>query len=383
MTADRYESVHAGRVRVSLYANPTPTIPRLPRLGLALCSGGITGALFEVGILQAFNDILGCELERRFEVFVGASAGASVVATLAQRVRVSRLFQALYDLEDSYFPFERRDLLRPSDAVSFAFKHLRLRHAVTRGVKAWAWGRGKTRLSDEILDGLSELLPRGIFRLDRYRRRYGNFLKREGLSRHFHGTARELFIVANDLDSGRRVVFGRDEPGVDIPAAVAASSAVPVLFEPVRIRGRDYFDGGIGRVGHIDVLVTQGVDRVVVINPVVPIDNDRAHPNIPRARRRLSDKGMLWIADQAYRIANKVRLRLGIEAMVGRTPGLQVLLVEPSSEEAEMFLNGTMSLTGRHAILDYARQRGKEAVARQQAALEGFFEGRSRSVAAK
>ena len=50
-----------------------------------------------------------------------------------------------------------------------------------------------------------------------------------------------LGIVATDLDSGEGIVFRVGDPGV----AVRASSAVPAVFQPVRIGTREYVDGGL------------------------------------------------------------------------------------------------------------------------------------------
>jgi NTE family protein len=50
-----------------------------------------------------------------------------------------------------------------------------------------------------------------------------------------------LGIVATDLDSGEPILFQVGDTG----AAVRASSAVPAVFQPVRISGREYVDGGL------------------------------------------------------------------------------------------------------------------------------------------
>ena len=50
-----------------------------------------------------------------------------------------------------------------------------------------------------------------------------------------------LGIVATDLDSGQGIVFRVGDTGV----AVRASSAVPAVFQPVRIGTREYVDGGL------------------------------------------------------------------------------------------------------------------------------------------
>lgn len=51
---------------------------------------------------------------------------------------------------------------------------------------------------------------------------------------------RKLGVVAVDLKSGEPVVFGSGNTG----AAVRASAAVPGVFQPVTISGREYVDGG-------------------------------------------------------------------------------------------------------------------------------------------
>ena len=50
-----------------------------------------------------------------------------------------------------------------------------------------------------------------------------------------------LGIVATDLGSGESITFRRGNTGV----AVRASSAVPAVFQPVRIGDREYVDGGL------------------------------------------------------------------------------------------------------------------------------------------
>ncbi len=126
-----------------------------------------------------------------------------------------------------------------------------------------------------------------------------------------------------------------------------------MFFEPVRIGEHDYFDGGIGRVDHIDVAIAHGAKRILVVNPIVPIKVDQRH---------LSDQGLLAIGNQAFRIANKTRLHFGIKRYLAEHPSVEVLLVEPSEDESVLFTNGSMSLSARAEILDYARQTTRRAL---------------------
>jgi len=65
--------------------------------------------------------------------------------------------------------------------------------------------------------------------------------------------------MATDLQSGEAVAFQRGDTGM----AVRASSAVPGVFLPVRISGRDYVDGGL--VSPIPVKTARRLGADIVI----------------------------------------------------------------------------------------------------------------------
>jgi predicted acylesterase/phospholipase RssA len=60
-----------------------------------LCGGGITGALFEVGVLAGLDDMLGRASSTEFDIYVGASAGASVSSIVSPGVPAARAFDSL------------------------------------------------------------------------------------------------------------------------------------------------------------------------------------------------------------------------------------------------------------------------------------------------
>ena len=70
-----------------------------------------------------------------------------------------------------------------------------------------------------------------------------------------------LHIVATDMLTGNEVVLSSG-PVVD---AVLASAAIPGVFPPVRIGGRDLVDGGVANNTPISVAVGLGATRVVVL----------------------------------------------------------------------------------------------------------------------
>ena len=68
--------------------------------------------------------------------------------------------------------------------------------------------------------------------------------------------------VATDLHSGLPVLFRRGNTGV----AVRASSAVPGVFQPVRIGSRVYVDGGLAAPVPVRFAREMGADFVIAVN---------------------------------------------------------------------------------------------------------------------
>ena len=71
-----------------------------------------------------------------------------------------------------------------------------------------------------------------------------------------------LGIVATDLDSGQAVLFQRGDTGT----AVRASSAVPAVFQPVRIGSREYVDGGLVAPVPVRFARQMGAELVIAVD---------------------------------------------------------------------------------------------------------------------
>jgi NTE family protein len=71
-----------------------------------------------------------------------------------------------------------------------------------------------------------------------------------------------LGIVATDLDNGQPILFQIGDPGV----AVRASSAVPAVFQPVRIGSREYVDGGLVSPVPVRFARQMGADLVIAVD---------------------------------------------------------------------------------------------------------------------
>ena len=78
-----------------------------------------------------------------------------------------------------------------------------------------------------------------------------------------------MWVVAVELDSGRRVVFGREGAPTATPAeAVRASCAIPAYFEPPLIDGPRYVDGGVHSTTNADLVADEAPDLVLVSAPM-------------------------------------------------------------------------------------------------------------------
>ena len=71
-----------------------------------------------------------------------------------------------------------------------------------------------------------------------------------------------LGIVATDLRSGQPILFQRGDTGI----AVRASSSVPSIFEPVKIGGHEYVDGGLVSPVPASFARKMGADFVIAVD---------------------------------------------------------------------------------------------------------------------
>lgn len=99
---------------------------------------------------------------------------------------------------------------------------------------------------------------RGVFKGEALQ----NFINQKVQSLPIQKMPKPLGVVATDLQSGEMVLFRRGDTGM----AVRASSAVPGVFQPVEISGRDYVDGGLTSPVPAQVARTMGADFVIAVD---------------------------------------------------------------------------------------------------------------------
>ena len=160
-------------------------------------------------------------------------------------------------------------------------------------------------------------------------------------------------MVAVDIDSGEAVAFGErgHRPTCPVSKAVQASIALPGLYRPVRIEGRDYVDGGVRKTAHINLAIQAGADLVICINPIVPFLNDTTERR--RSRDTSATAGVTWVLDQIMRIMLHGRMEYGLERYAREHPDVDILLIEPTRDDMRMFGYNIMRYSARRVVAEH------------------------------
>ena len=187
-------------------AIPKPP-PKPPRVGLAL-GGGAARGFAHIGVIQVLE-----EAGIKPDLVVGTSAGSLVAALYASGKTGQEMATLALGMDEGAitdWSFPARGLIRGE--------------ALARYVREHTGGRTIEQMK----------LPLGI--------------------------------VATDLDSGAAILFERGDTGV----AVRASSAVPAVFQPVRIGNREYVDGGLVSPVPVRFARQMGAELVVAVDITSP-----------------------------------------------------------------------------------------------------------------
>lgn len=190
-------------------ATPAPVVEagvkRLPRIGLAL-GGGAARGFAHVGVIAVLE-----EAGLKPSLVVGTSVGSLVAALYASGKSSAQLQQTALNMEEV-----------------------------------------------AITDWMLPIFGRGMFRGEAL----GRYVNDLVAGRLIENMAIPLGIVATDLNSGRAVLFQRGDTGT----AVRASSAVPAVFVPVKISGREYVDGGLVSPVPVRFARQMGAELVIAVD---------------------------------------------------------------------------------------------------------------------
>lgn len=193
-----------------------PTTPKVPpRIGLAL-GGGAARGFAHVGVIQVLE-----EAGIRPALVVGTSAGSLVAALYASGKTGAQLQQLAETMEEA----------------SFA-------------------------------DWMLPVFSRGMLRGEAFAR----YVSTQVNGRTIETMPMPLGIVATDLNTGQGVLFQRG----DTASAVRASSAVPAVFQPVKISGREYVDGGLVSPVPVRYARQMGAELVVAVDISSPPESNAA-----------------------------------------------------------------------------------------------------------
>jgi predicted acylesterase/phospholipase RssA len=254
-------------------------------------------------------------------------------------------------------------------AAEFARRSLRAPRILAQAARETLSGR-PPGLSD-LASTLFQALPAGLLDGSGLQEYVAATLRRRGLADSFAALPRELYLVGVDLDRGEAVAFGdRGHRDVPVSQAVQASAALPGLYRPVRIHGRDYVDGGVKKTAHINLAIRKGANLVVCVNPIVPLRNDVLDG--PFAGH-LSDKGMNWVLDQALRIMLHGRMEYGLERYRLEHPGVDVLVLQPTRDDMRMFRYNIMRYGARRVVAEYGYRSAREAFRHHRARYARMF----------
>jgi NTE family protein len=223
------------------------------RPDILVCGGGGTlGEAWMRGVLSGLEAAAGIDL-RECEYFVGTSAGSIVTAALAAGRRPEAGDRAArawaQQAEDEPQGGAVAGLLRGAGRVGAALVTPLAPVTLAGVAPAGAAVRAVTLAAG----------PRPERRLDRL----GRYI--DGLGASFDGRLR---VVAVDRRNGRRAVFGAPKaPRASVTDAVLASCAVPWLFAPVEIGGREYVDGGVWSPTNLDAAPATRGSRLLCLAP--------------------------------------------------------------------------------------------------------------------
>ena len=326
---------------------------RRSRTALVLGGGGFTGGVYEIGALRALDLLSVNRTVNDFDIYVGTSAGSFVASLLASGMTPEEMSRIVNKQVPT--PFKDVDLgalLRPNYA-DFASRAMLMPLRMVGLARSLA-GRWREVSLMDVVTGLAEGLPAGLYTGSGVEKYIRDVFLESDRSDDFRLLEPELYLAATDLDTCERIVFGSpDWDDVPISKAVAASTALPMVYKPVDVRGRQLIDGGIRSTTNIDIAVERGAKFIVVVNPLVPYVNDfqKRIPTIFGSRvRRVSDMGYPQVGYQAFKLLAHARLHERVKHWREHYPGVDIILIEPDPKDELMFGTSIMNYSSRIEI---------------------------------
>jgi NTE family protein len=277
---------------------------------LVLGVGGVLGEAWMSGVLAGLEEN-GIDT-RSCDAFLGSSAGSIVAASLAAGLSPRERLGDLPEqpaMESEAEPVEANALRRVVETASAPLAALALSWAAPGGALVRRLALGRVPEGQRSLRGVARWV--------------------DGLDVGWDG---RLTIAAVEVDSGKRVLFGRDgAPEVSVAQAVLASCAIPGVFRPLKTGGRTYVDGGAWSPTNMDAAEVGDGTRVLCLNPTA------------RA-------GALGAVSRSVAVA---------ESLVLKRRGAEVRIVSPDDGSAEAMGPNLMRQSGREAVMAAGLAQGR------------------------
>ena len=259
---------------VKLESGPRPAPRRRRRrrskTALVLGGGGFTGGVYQIGALRALDLLTVNRSVNDFDVYVGTSAGSMIAALTANGVTPEQMMRVVNDQAPQPWPDIGLDSLLRLNYREFAAKGVMLPLHALRVLRTLTRGLGPFTTVDVAI-ALADALPSGLYSGGGVEEYVRAVLSEEGRTDDFRLLRPELYLAATDLDTCERIVLGAEGwDDVPISEAVRASAALPMVYEPHRLKGRELVDGGIVSTTNLDIAVEAGARFIVVVNPLVP-----------------------------------------------------------------------------------------------------------------
>ncbi|MGB2939448.1 MAG: patatin-like phospholipase family protein [Candidatus Dormiibacterota bacterium] len=344
------------------------------KTALVLSGGGLAGAVYHIGAMRALNDALLDRSVNDFDLYVGTSAGAVIASCLANGIGTKDLLRSVSG-QAGYVNLHRADVFMPN-YKEFAAKLVGLPLITASAILHALRHVGDMDFFD-FGALFADALPSGFFDSSATARYLHRVFEYIGATDNFRELRKDLVCVATDLDNGDRAVFGTGHNDrVPISMAAAASAAVPVLYTPISINGRDYVDGGLRGTASIDVAIEAGCDLIICVNPLVPFDNTSQDiPKLGPNARSVREKGFSAIINQITRISLHAGLQYHLKQLRRAHPEVDIIQIQPKRTDARMFFNNPMRFSSRMLIarhgyesviveLDESHDKNKEILAK-------------------
>lgn len=287
-------------------------------LGLVLGAGGVVGINYHAGVVHALSEVGGID-PAAAEVVVGTSAGGFIGALLRSGWTPKDCWEwsigthpSLAEIDPAERERQRNAVFTPgfTSPVDLARRTVGSAYVLSRSfLRVRPNGpRLPKPMARSVMHSLGNLFPAGLFSLGDAREQFAGVLPEAW-------PERQLWLVAVDIGSGRRIVLGREgTPPVSLHDGVLASCAIPGVYPPVRAGGMTMVDGGAHSTTNLDLASRAGCDVIIGVAPMAYESSTRPGATTVMGRR---------VAAAA----------LLSEMREARHRGARVLLVRPTATE--------------------------------------------------